>query len=328
MNLELFLQQRRPSWQRMEELMRQAQRSPRSLAGPQLDELGTLYQAVTADLALAQRDFPNQQVTLYLNQLVGRAHTLIYRGEPLRWRQIKTFYRTQFPQLYRDLLPYTLAAFVLFLLPALVAGMAVAVNPAAIYVIEGPDIAGLVAEVERGELWTDIAPGVRSAASSLIMTNNIQVMFLTFAGGLTGGLLTMWVMASNGMHLGAIFGLLSVHSLARGLAEFVVAHGVIELSVIFLAGGCGLYIGDGLIRPRLLSRKDALIARTRTGVQLILGCVPLLIVAGLIEGFLSPSAAPWWIKATVGLVTGVLLYAYWLGAGRSTPVTNAERNMP
>ena len=312
----------------MEELVRQAQRSPRSLAGPQLDELGTLYQAVTADLALAQRDFPNQQVTLYLNQLVGRAHTLIYRGEPLRWRQLKAFYRTQFPQLYRDLLPYTLAAFVLFLLPALVAGMAVAVNPDTIYVIEGPGIAGLVEEVERGELWTDIAPGVRSAASSLIMTNNIQVMFLTFAGGLTGGLLTLWVMASNGMHLGAIFGLLSVHGLAHRLAEFVVAHGVIELSVIFLAGGCGLYIGDGLIRPRLLSRKDALIQRTRTGVQLILGCVPLLVIAGLIEGFLSPSAAPWWSKATTGLVTGVLLYAYWLGAGRQAPAATAERNAP
>ena len=328
MNLELFLQQRRPSWQRMEELMRQAQRSPRSLSGAQLDEFGVLYQAATADLALAQRDFPNQQVTLYLNQLVGRAHTLIYRGEPLRWRQLKTFYRYRFPQLYRGILPYTLAAFVLFLGPALIAGLVVAVNPAAIYVIEGPGIAGLVAEVERGELWTEIAPGVRSAASSLIMTNNIQVMFLTFAGGLTGGLLTMWVMASNGMHLGAIFGLLSVHNLALGLAEFVVGHGVIELSVIFLAGGCGLYIGDGLIRPRLLSRKDALIERTRTGVQLILGCVPLLVIAGVIEGFLSPSGAPWWVKAAVGLVTGVLLYAYWLGAGRGESASQPISEMP
>lgn len=300
----------------METLLQQARTDPRRLTASELNELGLLYRALTADLALAQRDFPNQQVTRYLNQLVGRAHTLIYQGEPLRRRRLVHFYRRGFPQLYRAILPYTIAAFVLFLLPALMAFSVVAVNPDWIYVIEGPAIAGLVAEVERGELWTDIAPGVRSAAASLIMTNNIQVMFLTFAGGITVGLLTLWVLASNGMHLGAIFGLLTVHNLAAGLAEFVVAHGVVELSVIFLAGGCGLYVGDGLLRPGLASRKDVLVQRTRISVQLILGSVPFLVVAGLIEGFLSPSSAPWWVKVIVGVLTGVALYAYWLGVGR------------
>lgn len=301
----------------METLLQQAHTDPRHLTASERNELGLLYRALTSDLALAQRDFPNQQVTHYLNQLVGRAHTLIYRGEPLRRRRLVHFYRNGFPQLYRAILPYTIAAFVVFLLPALAAFWVVASAPEWIYVIEGPEIAGLVAEVERGELWTEIAPGVRSAAASLIMTSNIQVMFLTFAGGLTAGLLTLWVMASNGMHLGAIFGLLTVHHLAAGLAEFVVAHGVVELSVIFLAGGCGLYVGDGLLRPGLSSRKDVLVQRTRVSVQLILGSVPFLVVAGLIEGFLSPSAAPWWVKVAVGVLTGVALYAYWLGASRN-----------
>lgn len=318
MNLELFLRQRRASWQRMETLLQQTRSDPRRLSAPELNELGLLYRALTSDLALAQRDFPNQQVARYLNQLVGRAHTFIYRGEPLRRRRLMHFYRRRFPQLYRAILSYTIAAFVLFTLPALAAFWVVAADPDWIYVIEGTEIAGLVAEVERGELWTDIAPGVRSAAASVIMTNNIQVMFLTFAGGLTAGLLTLWVMVSNGMHLGAIFGLLTVHNLAAGLAEFVVAHGVVELSVIFLAGGCGLYVGDGLLRPGLASRKDVLVQRTRISVQLILGSVPFLIIAGLIEGFLSPSAAPWWAKVGVGVLTGAALYAYWLGAGRDT----------
>ncbi|MFO7632266.1 MAG: stage II sporulation protein M [Caldilinea sp.] len=316
MNLEFFLQQRRASWQRIEALLQQARTDPRNLSAPELNELGLLYRSITSDLALAQRDFPNQQVTRYLNQLVGRAHGLIYRGEPLRWRQLARFYRTEFPQLYRRLLPYTIAAFVLFLLPAVVAFWSVAVNPEWIYVIEGPGIAGLVAQVEEGALWTEIAPGVRSAAAGLIMTNNIQVMFLTFAGGLTAGLLTLWVLINNGLHLGAIFGLLLAHDLAGGLAEFVVAHGVVELSVIFLAGGCGLYVGDGLLRPGLFSRRDTLLQRTLTSVQLILGSAPLLVIAGIIEGFLSPSAAPWPVKVLVGIMTGVALYAYWLGAGR------------
>lgn len=300
----------------MEALLQQARTDPRNLSAQELNELGLLYRSITSDLALAQRDFPNQQVMRYLNQLVGRAHGLIYRGEPLRWRQLVRFYRTEFPQLYRRLLPYTIAAFVLFLLPAVVAFWSVAVNPEWIYVIEGPGIAGLVAQVEEGALWTEIAPGVRSAAAGLIMTNNIQVMFLTFAGGLTAGLLTLWVLINNGLHLGAIFGLLLAHDLAGGLAEFVVAHGVVELSVIFLAGGCGLYVGDGLLRPGLFSRRDTLLQRTHTSVQLILGSAPLLVIAGTIEGFLSPSAAPWPVKVLVGITTGVALYAYWLGAGR------------
>lgn len=324
MNLELFLQQRRPSWQRMEALLRQTSANPRSLTAQELAELGRLYRAATSDLALAQRDFPGQQVTLYLNQLVGQAHTVIYGGEPLRWQQLKRFYRREYPQLYRRLLPYTIAAFVLFALPALAAFGVVAYSPDTIYILEGPAIAGLVEEVKEGRLWTEISPGLRSAAAGFIMTNNLQVMFLTFAGGMTVGLLTMWVMISNGMHLGALFGLLAVYGLADSLARFVVAHGVIELSIIFLAGGCGLYMGDALVRPGLLSRKDALMARARVSVQLILGSAPLLVLAGLIEGFVSPSALPGWVKLLVGLATGVGLYWYWLFAGRSRPRADAH----
>lgn len=303
----------------MESLTGSLRGSPQNLSAQELEEFGRLYRAATSDLALAQRDFPQQPVAQYLNQLVGNAHAVLYRSEPLRWRRLKDLYARRFPQLYRMLLPYTAVAFLLFLLPAVAAFLAVWADAARIYIFEGPEIAPLVDQVERGELWTEIAPAVRSAASSMILTNNIQVMFLTFAGGMTAGLLTAWIMLSNGMHLGAIFGLLQVHGLSGGLGEFVLAHGFIELSVIFLAGGCGLYIGDGLLRPGLLSRQAILNQRGREAVVAILACVPLLVLAGLIEGFISPSSLPWWIKATVGVGTGVALYWYWLRAGRDRP---------
>ena len=312
MNADTFLQQRRPAWQRTEQLLAALRRSPRGLSAQELEEFGRLYRAATADLALAQRDFPQQPVTHYLNELVGSAHAVLYRGEPLRWRRLVALYARDFPQLYRRLLPYTAVAFLLFLLPALAAFFAVWADAGRIYLFEGPEIAPLVDQVERGELWTQIEPAVRSAEASLILTNNIQVMFLTFAGGMTAGLLTAWVMISNGMHIGAIFGLLQVHGLAGGLGEFVLAHGPIELSVIFLAGGCGLYIGDGLLRPGLLSRQAVLSGRVREAVTAILACVPLLVLAGLIEGFISPSSLPWLVKAVVGVGTGGALYWYWL----------------
>lgn len=261
---------------------------------------------------MAQRDYGGQRVAVYLHQLVARAHALIYREEPLRWVRLVRFYTETFPRLYRRLLPYTVLAFLLFLVPAVAGFVLVAGRPELIYTLLGPGVRDLVRKVEGGELWTQIAPTVRSAASAIILTNNIQVMFLTFAGGITAGLFTGFILLLNGLQIGAIFGLLQVHGLSAGLAEFIVAHGPIELSVIFLAGGCGLYVGDGLIRPGLLARRAALIQRAQLGGRLILACVPLLVLAGLIEGFISPSALPWWVKALVGLATGIALYAYWL----------------
>jgi uncharacterized membrane protein SpoIIM required for sporulation len=317
MNLELFLRRRRPAWQRLETLLKSGGANLSALRAAELDELGRLYQAAANDLATAQREFPGQEVALYLNQLVGDAHSLVYRGGPLRGQQLIGFFRRGFPALYRSFLPYTTVAFLLFLFTAVVAFFVVSVQPDAIFVIEGEGIAPLVSEVEAGKLWLDIEPAARATAAGLIMTNNIQVMINTFAGGLTAGLFTLYIIAVNGLHLGAIFGLLAYHGLTRGLAEFIVGHGGIELSVIFLAGGCGLAIGDAMLRPGLLSRGKALIQRTRQAALLILGCVPLLIVAGLIEGFLSPSSAPWPVKAPVGVTTLVVLHLYWLRAGRA-----------
>lgn len=316
MRIDLFVARRQEEWQELEALVQKAQAGADKLSAADLYTLGQRYRSVTSDLALAQRDFPNAQITVYLNQLVARAHAVIYREEPLRWQALIYFYRKTFPQYFKQLLPYTTASFLIFLIPALVAFAVVAMDADAIYTFLGanPNTEALVHSVEEGKLWTDIAPSVRSAASATILTNNIGVMFMAFAGSATAGLFTLFILFINGLNIGGVFGLLQAHGMSLGLAEFVVAHGFIELSVIFLAGGCGLYVGEALIRPGLLSRKDALVQRARLAVSMILGCVPLLSIAGIIEGFISPSGLPWPVKAAVGLGTGVVLYWYWLRA--------------
>jgi uncharacterized membrane protein SpoIIM required for sporulation len=316
MNLDEFLRQRSPTWQQLATLLKRVKRKPEQMTLDEIESLGRLYRLATADLALAQRDFPKQKSTLYLNQLVATAHAVIYRSEPTGWRQLGHFVLVEFPQLYRALLPYTTVAFALFWIAAFVAFGAVWRDPETIYLIAGRGIAPLVNEVEQGKLWVDIAPAARSAASANILTNNIQVTFTTFAGGITAGLFTAWVLVYNGLSLGGIFGLLQAHELSAGLAEFVLAHGFVELSVIFVAGGCGLSVGDAILRPGLQSRSTAIIERARAAVQVILGCAPLLVVAGIIEGFVSPSGLPWWVKLVTGVATGVALHLYWLLAGR------------
>ena len=316
MHQDEFIARRHADWSRLEKLLDNANRSPENMPERDLRDLGQLYRQVTSDLALAQRDFPGEKVAVYLNQLIARAHATIYRGEPLRWRQMRRFYAQEFPALYRTLLPYTLVSFALFLIPALAAFFVVWQRPDAIYTILGPDVREMVSTVESGKLWTEIAPTVRPAMSTTVLTNNIQVMLLAFAGGITLGLLTVYVMIGNGLNLGAVFGLVLYYGLGGGLAQFISAHGFIELSVVFVAGGCGLYLGDGLIRPGLLSRRQALVDRGHLAIRLILGCVPLLILAGLIEGFISPSSLPGWSKFAIGLTTGLALHTYWLFAGR------------
>jgi len=312
MQFDTFIRRQEQSWRRLEELTDRSWSNAKALSEDELQEFGRLYLIASSDLALAQRDFPSQRVTRYLNQLVGRAHAHLYRDEPLRRQQLFEFYREAFPHLYRRLLPYTLASTALFLLPAIIAFLVVGNRPDAIYLIMGPGIEPLVETVEDGELWTEIAPSVRSAASSAIFTNNIGVTFFAFAGALTGGLLTLFIIILNGLSIGAVFGLLQFHGMSAGLGEFVVAHGFIELSVIFLSGGSGFFIADGLLRPGLLSRAAALRQRAGVAVQLILGSAPLLVAAGLIEGFISPSGLPWQLKLAVGLSTGISLHWYWL----------------
>ena len=154
----------------------------------------------------------------------------------------------------------------LFFVPMIILYFLTWQNPELVYLVLGDDYSTreLVAMVESGELWTDIAPEERSIASTAILTNNIQVIFLCFAGGITAGVLTTFVLISNGNQIGTLFGLLQANGIAGGLLDFVVAHGFIELSVIVLSGGVGLFMGDGIVRPGLRSRLEVLSERART----------------------------------------------------------------
>ena len=311
MRVEQFVNNRQASWERLSDLIR---RGLRRMSADELDELGALYRAATSDLALAQRDFAQHPVAVYLNQLVGQAHAMVYRDEPLGWRRVARFFGVTFPRLYRQTLPFTLAAFGLFIAPALIAGVLAFRSTAA---AEWLGLGDVLAHLESGSLWTDIPVAQRPFASSFIMTNNIQVSFLAFAGGVLLGLLTAAVMLFNGLSLGGVLGLSAQFGLADELLDFIIGHGVIELSVIFVAGGSGLQMGWALLRPGPYRRRDALARAARVAVRLVAGCVPLLVVAGLIEGFISPSNLPFAVKAGVGLFSGVLLYAYWLRASRA-----------
>lgn len=320
MQSDQFYQSRQADWQTLTQLLDRAQGGVTRLSAEDIQQIGRLYRAATSDFAIAQRDFPSQRVTQYLNQLVARAHAILYRGEPLAWRRLVRFVTQGFPRAYRQTFPYTLAAMALFILPALIAGVSTALQPASAQWMLPADYQRLISMIEDRELWTVIDVEDRPYASTFIMQNNIRVAFLAFGGGMLAGLLTVWVMIINGLILGGITGLTIHYGIGFDLWTFVIGHGVIELSVIMMAGGSGLMLGWAILQPGLLRRRDALALAARRALKLVIGCVPLLVIAGTIEGFLSPAEnVPWLVKWMVGIGSGVVMYAYLLLAGRNTP---------
>jgi uncharacterized membrane protein SpoIIM required for sporulation len=309
-----LIAQRTTDWERLSTLAHRAQRGRLgALSENELIELGQLYRAATSDLALVRRDFPRHNVTRYLNQLVGQAHPLIYRGEPLIARRLGDFFAREFPQTYRELAPFILTATFLFFGFALLAYQIALVNPDAANYILSP---GAISQIQSGKQWWKELNSMNEIGSALIMTNNLRVAFFAFAGGMLLGLFTLYILIFNGLHLGMVFGLLQFYGHAAPLAEFVIAHGVLELSEITMAGGSGLMLGYAVLQPGLLSRKDALVVAAQKSIRLLLGSAPLLVIAGIIEGIISPSDAPASIKYAIGIASGIVLYAYLFFAGR------------
>jgi uncharacterized membrane protein SpoIIM required for sporulation len=309
-----FMSARQQRWNELESLLKRARRGRIArLSGDEIVRLGRLYRMSASDLALALRYFPQDRMTVYLNALVRRAHPIVYQSPLGSRRQIFDFWRYGFPAAYRRIGAYTFAAFAITLVSAAVAAGAVLYQSTNADLLLGPGEADSLRQIMSGHhLWMGANTANHSVAANFIMLNNIQVAFLAFVGGIVFGLGTVYILAMNGISLGAIAAMVAEFGLSRQFWSFVVPHGVIELSVIFTAGGAGLFLGDALLRPGLKTRAQALTAAAHASVLVIFGCIPLLVVAGTIEGFFSASNTPAWLKLSVGIGSGVVLYAYLL----------------
>jgi uncharacterized membrane protein SpoIIM required for sporulation len=307
-----WLEKRNPNWSRLEELLARTKgRGVGALDHNDLQELGLLYRQTASDLAIAREDITSAQLTAYLNSLLGRAHNLIYMGNKPKVAGIVRFYSETYPRIFRELWPQTLLAFAIFAITGVAAFILTMCDPTFAHRLLGTR---MMETIEKREMWTHSIVTIKPLAASSIMTNNLSVAFATFAFGITAGIGTVWMMVLNGLLIGVIGAATLKAGMAGQLWTFVVPHGVLELPAIFIAGGAGFEIARGMLFPGLLPRRESLARAGGRAAQLLLGTIPMLIVAGVIEGFLSPSetAAP--LKFLFGAVMFAALVTYLMRA--------------
>ena len=303
-----WLEKRKTYWARLELLVDRSTRGGISaLDHRELQELGLLYRQTASDLATVREDVTSNQLAFYLNQLLGRAHNLIYMGHKQKISGIVRFYTQTYPQVFRETFRQTLLAFLIFTVTGIATWAVTIHDPTFAHRLLGPR---MMDTIEKKEMWTQSIVTIKPLAASSIMTNNLSVSFATFAMGITAGVGTVWMMIVNGMLIGVIGAATWQAGMALQLWSFVAPHGVLELPAIFIAGGAGLEIARGMLFPGLLPRRESLSRGGGRAARLVLGIVPMLVVAGIIEGFVSPSGLATPLKFLLAAVLFAALTAY------------------
>lgn len=309
-----WLQGRADLWRRHEALL-QTQRGRKDMDSAELLEFVNGYRSLSRDVSLARNALPKSQITIYLESLLLRSFDIIHRKPYNLLRQLMYLLRYEIPLVIREMRGAILASVSIFLISGLIGWWLVYTYPELAALFASPQ---MIETVQKGALWTDdLLNVVPSSMLSLgIMTNNIFVTITAFVLGTLYGLGTLYIMGLNGAMLGGIFAFTWHYNLAHKLFEFVIAHGVVELSVIMLAGAAGMKIGEALVRPGQLTRRDAFNKAASDASKVIVVGALLLIGAGLIEGFISPNPAfGLSLRLSVGIGYGafmVLLLSGWL----------------
>jgi uncharacterized membrane protein SpoIIM required for sporulation len=317
--LEL-LERRRPNWQELDKLCDKVQSGPgKTVAAPEVSRMGALYRAACADLALAYAYQLPQNTVQYLHRLVGRAHNQLYRSRRFefgKWLHMLLF---EVPKtIFHDRCVQIMFCVFwgLFILSAYLAYSKTAWPDFAEQVLTADGIQQLETMYENPIDGSQRSGDIDSTMAGLYIWNNTGIGLQCFAWGLLvvpGMLITMF----NATHLGAAFGYMARPDVPQGdnFFHFVTAHGPFELTAIVLSAGAGLRLGLSWMMTGGLTRSSSLRKAGRQVMPVVGAAIVMFFMAALIEGFLSPSGAPYWLKIAVALISSALLAVYFIVLG-------------
>jgi len=318
-------EQRLPEWRQAAERLDRIEKSRASPADEILTAVHS-YGEIARDLTVVRRVSPGGKVTRFLQQLFARYHRALHKKPGSAGQALRDLFLTDAVEIVASMRQQIFSVTLLFVGSGLAGWWLVSTYP---------ELASLLASesmingAARGELWTDdllnVVPSSWLALS--ILTNNIMVTLFAASLGVLYGLGTIYIISLNGLMIGGIFAMVAQYRLAGRLFEFVIAHGVVELSVICVAGAIGVTLGASIARPGNLTRARSFQRASTRAAKLIFVCAVFLVGAGIIEGYISPDPSyPLSFKVLVGVVY-FMIFAAVLG-GLPKRLVESRRKVP
>lgn len=312
-----------PEWQRLREILARIKAEGFDrLSAEEIIEFGKWYRRASVELSFQRSRDADAARIAFLNDLVGQCYAYVYTAPRRPWPSVLRFFTTDFPRTFRKHAVLMIIAALLFFVPGIISFAVTWHDKSLAAQVLPPEFFDAVDQVvERHHTPKDWMPAfTRVSSFSLIVTNNIRISFLVFAGGMTAGAVTIPLLVTNGILLGIVTAGVGMDGTRTALNcwAFIAPHGVIELSAIYISGGAGLLLAYALLIPGVYPRRVALVRAGKDAFILVMGVAAMLVVAAIVEAFFSPLNIREDFKLSVAGVIGILLYSYLLLAGRKT----------
>ena len=322
MDLDRYIIDHEPAWAELTGLTQRARRRTgrRRLSRHEIERLVQLYQRTSTHLSYCRSTFGDISLTRRLTMIVGDARAAVYGPGDQARNEVSRFFSVTFPGRVWETRRFVVIAAFLTFAPALYVGTWLTNSDAAIE-DQAPDYVREAYINDDFESYYSSAPAAQF--STEVLVNNIQVSFFAYAAGILACVGTAVILILNGLALGEAAGLFHAAGQASKFWGLILPHGLLELSAIVIAGGAGLRIGWAIIAPDDHARGTAVAEAGRRSVPIILGLILVFIVAGLIEGFVTPSNLPTWGRVGVGVLAEMAFLTYIVGFGRLAEVGDA-----
>lgn len=316
-----FISQNKEKWERYEYFLTQSNIDP--------EELNEMYIAISDDLSYARTFYPNRSVRVYLNQLAIKISDQLFKTQSSTWKRFKHFWKTELPLLVWESRWEFVLAFAFFLLAALIGALSTAIDPDFPRLILGNDYVEMTLKnIEKGDPMAVYKGGWAVTDALGITANNILVSLLTFLLGIFAGLGTVFMLLRNGIMVGAFQYFFITKGVFWQSFLAIWLHGTLEISAIVIAGAAGMTMGKGLLFPATFTRTQAFQRSARRGFKIMLGIIPVLMIAGTVEGFLTRyTQAPTILRLGFILISLAFILFYFIWLPYQTNKSNAENTL-